>query len=500
MFRKILIANRGEVAIRVLRACRELGIPSVAVYSEADRSALHTRLADQAYLLGPASPLESYLSIPRLMEVARRSGAEAIHPGYGFLSENPALARACQEEGLVFIGPPAEVLEKAGNKVAARRLMKEAGLPIIPGTLDGVAGEEEAFEAAKELSYPVLLKAAAGGGGKGMRLVHDEGEMGAAMRTARNEAEMAFGDSTLYVEKLIPRARHIEVQLLADAHGNAVYLGERECTIQRRHQKLVEEAPSPALDPEGRRRLGEMALAGAGAMDYRSAGTFEFLRDQEGNTYFLEVNPRLQVEHPVTEMVTGIDIVKEQIRLAAGEALRFRQEDIQVKGWALECRVYAEDPENIFMPSPGTIWALEEPSGPGVRVESSAFVGLSIPTYYDPLLAKVVVWAETRLEAISRMRRALQEYYVMGVNTTIPFHRFVVDDPTFLSGDFDTGFIHREWGEKTHKRERVKALAALAAALVASQKGPPGAARSQSQKVQDSPWKLHGRRAQLRGT
>lgn len=500
MFRKILIANRGEVAIRILRACREMGIPSVAVYSEADRNALHVRLADQAFLLGPASPLESYLSIPRLMGVAHLSGADAIHPGYGFLSENPNLARTCQEEGIGFIGPTAEVLEKAGNKVEARRLMKEAGLPIIPGTLDGLAGEDEAFQVAGELGYPVLLKAAGGGGGKGMRIVHDASEMLPAIRTARNEAKMAFGDSTLYVEKLISRARHIEMQILADAQGNMVYLGERECSIQRRHQKLVEEAPSPVMGPEDRRTLGKTVLRGARAIGYVGAGTFEFLRDQEGHFYFLEVNPRLQVEHPVTEMVTGIDIVKEQIRLAAGEPLRFKQEDIQVKGWAIECRLYAEDPENIFMPSPGTIWAMVEPSGPGVRVESSAFVGLSIPTYYDPLLSKVVVWAETRVEAINRMRRALQEYYIMGVNTTAPFHRFVMEDAAFLSGDFDTGFIHREWGEKTHRRERMKGLAALAAALVASQKGLPSTgARLRPQAAQESAWKSHGRRAMLRG-
>ena len=499
MFSKVLIANRGEVAIRVLRACREMGISSVAVYSEADRTALHVRLADQAFLLGPSSPLESYLSIPRLLEVARRSGAEALHPGYGFLSENPNLALACREEGIVFIGPPPQILEKAGNKIAARRLMKEAGLPIIPGTLDGLSGEEEALRVAGELGYPILLKAAAGGGGKGMRLVHDESEMRAAIRTARNEAEVAFGDSTLYLEKLVSHARHIEVQILADAQGNMVYLGERECTIQRRHQKLVEEAPSPALTPEDRRRLGETALRGARAMGYTGAGTFEFLRDQDGHFCFLEVNPRLQVEHPVTEMVTGIDIVKEQMRLAQGEPLRIRQEDIQVRGWALECRVYAEDPENIFMPSPGTIRALEEPSGPGVRVESSAFVGLSIPMYYDPLLSKVVVWAETRQEAISRMRRALQEYHVMGVNTTIPFHRFVVEDPGFVSGDFDTGFINREWSEKAHRREEMKSLAALAAALVAAQKGPPTGRRPQPPGARDNAWKAYGRRAMLRG-
>ncbi|HEV2764402.1 MAG TPA: acetyl-CoA carboxylase biotin carboxylase subunit [Pyrinomonadaceae bacterium] len=444
MFRKILIANRGEIAVRVIRACREMDISPVAVYSEADAAALHVRLADEAYLLGPAPSSESYLRIERVIEAARASGAEAVHPGYGFLAENAGFARAVEAAGLVFIGPSADAMELMGSKTNARRAAMEAGAPVVPGTTEPLASLEEARETAARVGYPVMLKAAAGGGGKGMRLVASEDELASALETARSEAQSAFGDSSVYIEKAVERPRHIEIQVFADAHGNFVHLGERECSIQRRHQKVIEECPSPINDADLRSRMGEAALRIARAAAYVGAGTVEFLlSDVTREFYFLEMNTRLQVEHPVTEMVTGIDIVREQITVAAGEPLSFTQDDVSWTGHAVECRVYAEDPDNNFLPSPGRIAQLRAPSGPFVRDDGGLYGGAEVPIYYDPMIAKLATWGRTRTEAVERMRRALDEYVLVGIKTTLPFFREVMRDPEFVAGRLDTGFIPR---------------------------------------------------------
>jgi len=444
VFRKILIANRGEIAVRIIRTCRAMGIRTVAVYSEADRPALHVRLADEAIAIGPAAAVESYLSIDRVLGAARKTGADAIHPGYGFLSENAAFAKACHDAGVAFIGPPSSAMELMGSKTAARELMQQAGVPVVPGS-SKVGSPKDALAVTERMGYPVMIKASAGGGGKGMRLVASADELPAAWDRAGSEALSAFGDATVYIEKAIPRPRHVEVQVLADAHGNIVHLGERECSLQRRHQKVVEESPSPlfAERPEAREALCDAAIQAARAAGYVNAGTVEFLADQEGNFYFLEMNTRLQVEHPVTELVTGIDLVAEQIHVASGQPLRFAQPDIRFSGSAVECRVYAEDPANNFFPSPGKITTLREPAGPGIRIDSAAYPGWEVPLHYDPLIAKLCAWGPTRDDALNRLRAALAEYQVTGIQTTLGFFRDVIDDPTFRAGDLDTGFIAR---------------------------------------------------------
>jgi acetyl-CoA carboxylase, biotin carboxylase subunit len=443
MFKKILIANRGEIAVRVIRACHELGIAAATVFSEVDRSALHVQRADEAYPIGPASAADSYLNIERILDVAKKSGADAIHPGYGFLSENPSFARACQQAGVKFIGPPASAMEAMGSKTRARQNMEKAGVPFVPGTATGLRSAAEAEQVATSLGFPVMLKAAAGGGGKGMRLIDNAADLPSAFEAARSEASRAFGDDEVYLEKAIVNPRHIEMQVLADEHGNTAYLGERDCSIQRRHQKVVEEAPSPVVGPEMRRHMGEIAVRAAQAVGYTNAGTIEFLADEQGDFYFLEMNTRLQVEHPVTELVTGLDLVQLQIRIAAGEQLPFRQQDVQLRGHAIECRVYAEDPENNYFPSPGRITSLTEPSGPGIRLDSGIYTGWNVPMEYDPLLAKLIGYGESRQQAVGRLRRALDEYYVGGIKTNLPLFRHVLQDQDFLAGKANIGFLSR---------------------------------------------------------
>jgi acetyl-CoA carboxylase, biotin carboxylase subunit len=442
-FGKILIANRGEIAVRIARACRELDIASVAVFSEADRAALHVRSADEAWPIGPAPARESYLRIDRILEAARRSGAEAIHPGYGFLSENAAFARACEDAGIAFIGPRSETIALMGEKTSARRVATEAGVPVVPGTLEPVDDLDALGREAERIGFPVMLKAAAGGGGKGMRLVADARGLAAAAERARSEAQAAFGDGRLYLERALVRPRHIEIQVLADHHGHAVHLFERECSIQRRHQKVIEESPSPFVDPELRARMGALAVALVKRTGYRNAGTLEFLVDASRQPYFLEMNTRLQVEHPVTEMVTGVDLVKLQIAVAQGEPLPFVQADLVQRGHAIECRVYAEDAAKGFLPSPGRILALRAPAGPGVRDDSGVYEGYDVPIHYDPLVSKLAAWGHDREEAVRRLRRAVSEYTVLGVTTTLPFFARVLRDPDFVAGVLDTGFVDR---------------------------------------------------------
>jgi len=439
-FRKVLIANRGEIAIRILRACREMEIRTVAVFSEADRASLHVRLGDEAYLIGPAPSRESYLRIDRLMDVARRTGCDALHPGYGFLAENPELPRACAENGLAFIGPSADAMARLGSKTAARQLAAAQKVPTVPGTLEPLEKLEQAEEFAAKVGYPVMLKAVAGGGGKGMRRVERASEMPSAWRDASSEAMNAFGDSRLFLEKYLEQPRHIEIQVIGDQHGHMVYLGERECSVQRRHQKVIEEAPSAIVDAEMRRRMGEAAVRLAQAGGYSNAGTLEFLVDEQRNFFFLEMNTRLQVEHPVTEMVTGLDLVQMQIHVAAGEPLPIRQDDVRLRGHAIECRIYAEDPENNFFPSPGKIVARRLCAGPGIRMDDGVYPGWVVPTDYDPLLGKLIAWADTREEAIARMQRALREYYVRGIKTNVAFFRRILAEPDFLAAR-----IHTRW-------------------------------------------------------
>ncbi len=444
-FQKVLIANRGEIAVRVIRACRELGLTSVAVYSDVDRHALHVRMADEAYHIGPSQASKSYLHIPTLIDVTKRSGAQAIHPGYGFLSENADFVEACKAEGIIFVGPPSEAQRAMGEKTAARRTAQAAGVPIVPGLMSDIEDDTTAMETAERLGYPILLKAAGGGGGKGIRFVHSSKDLLSSLRTARSEARGAFGDSRVYMEKAISPARHIEVQFIADGYGNVVHLGERECSIQRRHQKLIEELPSPVLDEQVRERMTTAAVNLIRAISYVNAGTVEFLLGPDHNFYFLEVNARLQVEHPVTEWRTGVDLVQEQFRIAAGLPLSFTQEQVEFRGAAIECRISAEDPENRFLPATGTVQAVQEPSGPGVRVDSGLYAGLQVPLFYDPLLAKLIVWGKDRPQAIARMRRALFEYHILGVRTTLPFARWLMEHPRFIAGDMSTDFIAEEW-------------------------------------------------------
>jgi acetyl-CoA carboxylase biotin carboxylase subunit len=450
-FQKVLIANRGEIAIRVIRACRELGLQSVAVYSDADRNALHVRMADEAYHIGPAVASQSYLNIQGIIEVAQRAGAQAVHPGYGFLSENAAFVEACQAAGLIFVGPPVAAQRSMGEKTAARRTALAVGVPIVPGAMTDIEDNEEVKVIAARLGYPILLKAAAGGGGKGIRFVRDEQDLLPALRTARSEALSAFGDERVYLEKAITPARHIEVQFIADTQGHVVHLGERECSIQRRHQKLIEESPSPVVNEELRAQIAEATVNLVRSIQYVNAGTAEFLLGPDRNFYFLEVNARIQVEHPVTEWCTGVDLVQEQFRVAAGLPLSFSQDEIVLRGSAIECRVSAEDPENRFLPATGTVQMLQEPSGPGVRVDSSLYPGLQVPLYYDPLLSKLIVWGKDRTQAIARLRRALDEYHVVGVRTTIPFARWLMDHPRFMAADFSTDFIAEEWDARQNQ-------------------------------------------------
>jgi len=442
MFKKILIANRGEVALRVLYACRELGIKTVAVYSEADENSLHVRFADEDVCIGPARSADSYLNVPAVISAAEITGADAIHPGYGFLSESAYLAEVCEACHITFIGPTPQVIRLMGDKARARRVMKKAGVPILPGTDGPIESEDKAIKAAKEIGYPVIIKATAGGGGRGMRVVRAAGELLHAFKTAQREAEAAFGVGDVYLEKYIESPRHIEFQVLGDRHGSVVHLGERECSIQRRHQKLLEESPSPALTDKMRRRMGAIVIDAAKAVQYTNAGTFEFLMDPDGRFYFMEANTRLQVEHPVTEMVTGIDIVKEQIRIAAGERLRFKQAEVTFTGHSIECRVNAEDPET-FVPSPGLIHAFSVPGGPGVRVETFAHSDCTISPYYDSMIAKIIVHGRDRQEAIARMKRTLEMTVIEGIKTTIPLHLRILGDADFIAGKLSTSFMER---------------------------------------------------------
>jgi acetyl-CoA carboxylase, biotin carboxylase subunit len=464
MFKKILIANRGEIAVRVIRACRELGIISVAVYSDVDRASLHVREADEAYHIGKANATESYLNIERILETAKRCGTEAIHPGYGFLSENAKFAQACADAGIQFVGPSAASIEMMGSKTGARRHMQKGGIPLVPGTFSAVQSHEHAGQTAEQIGYPVMVKAAAGGGGKGMRLVHTAKELKPALEAAQSEAARSFGDSSVYIEKAIVNPRHVEMQILADAHGNVVYLGERECSLQRRHQKVLEEAPSPLVDSNMREKMGEVAIRVATAASYSNAGTVEFLVDEDKKFYFLEMNTRLQVEHPVTELVTGLDLVHLQIRIASGERLPFRQEEVSIRGHAIECRIYAEDPDNNFFPSPGKITLLLDPSGPGIRHDSGMYEGWTVPLDYDPLLSKLIAYGTDRDQAIARLRRALNEYFVGGIKTNISLFRRILSDPDFIAGNLDTSFLDRllvrETQASTNGNSEIAAVAA----------------------------------------
>jgi acetyl-CoA carboxylase, biotin carboxylase subunit len=504
MFKKILIANRGEIAVRILRACRELGIRSVAVFSEVDRKSLHVRLADEAYSIGPAPSRESYLRIDKLMDVARRAGCDAVHPGYGFLAENAALPRACTDAGLTFIGPPAEAMEALGSKTAGRQLARRADVPIVPGTNDPIEKPIEAQSLAQSMGYPVLLKAVAGGGGKGMRLVYSDAEFDSAFREASSEAMNAFGDERLYLEKYLERPRHVEIQIFADAHGRVVSLGERECSVQRRHQKVIEEAPSPIVTPELRKKMGDAAVRLARAGGYVNAGTVEFLLDAHLNFYFLEVNTRLQVEHPVTEQVTGLDLVKLQIAIAAGHRLPFAWETITPRGHAMEVRLYAEDPDNNFFPSPGKILSRNVPSGPGIRLDDGVYEGWTVPNDYDPLLSKLIAWGNSREETIARLRRALEEYSATGIKTNAGLFRRILTEPEFLHGE-----IHTKWLDELLRRtqpasplagEKENAAAdaaAIAGAYWQSTQWDRHSCQSSSTEDQPSRWKLEGRRQQL---
>jgi acetyl-CoA carboxylase biotin carboxylase subunit len=509
--KKILIANRGEIAVRVIRACREMGIASVAVYSECDRSALHVRLADEACAIGPSAPRESYLRIDTLIDAARATGADAVHPGYGFLAENEDFAAAVADAGLTFIGPTAEAVALMGSKTAARQVAARAGVPVVPGTEEPLGADvpdSEIARIAAGIGYPLLVKAVAGGGGKGMRTVSDPADLSSAVRAARSEAGAAFGDAAVYLERRLTRPRHIEVQLLADHHGTVLPFVERECSIQRRHQKVVEETPSLALSLELRRAMTAAAARVARAAGYRNAGTIEFLLDESGQFYFLEMNTRLQVEHPITEMVTGVDLVRWQIRIARGEPLTLDPERVLTPvGHAIECRIYAEDPDNNFLPSPGRILQLRAPSGPGIRDDSGATAGLEVPIFYDPMISKLIAWAEDRPSAVARMRRALQEYTVTGIKTTVPFFNWLLDRPEFLRGDFHTTYLDEElkarngrpFVEPAPAHEDVAAIAAAVQAIMApASVVPPSLDRRAPAPIAARTWKARARTEGLR--
>ncbi len=509
MFRKLLIANRGEIAVRVIRACRDLGISPVAIFSEVDASALHARLADEACFVGPAASTQSYLNIDAIIATAKKTECEAIHPGYGFLAENADFAQAVSDAGLTFVGPSAAAMEVMGSKTSARRAAMAAGVPVVPGTTEPLPSVAAARETAGRFGYPVMLKAAAGGGGKGMRQVANEGELSSAFETAQAEALSAFGNQEIYLEKVVERPRHIEIQVFADQQGNVVHLGERECSIQRRHQKVIEECPSPINDSSLRERMGQAAIKIARAVDYVGAGTVEFLfSDATRDFYFLEMNTRLQVEHPVTELVTGIDLVREQINVAAGAALSFTQEQVEWRGHAIECRVYAEDPENNFFPSPGTINFLRVPAGPGIRDDGGVSQGDEVSIHYDPMISKLAAWGSNRTEAIDRLRRALDEYAVGGIRTTLPFFREIVRDQEFIDARLDTGFISRfnerrrdagvsAAGVHEQEAQATKRDVAIIAAALAYSRAQRNRALSQ-QPNEQSKWKLAGRAVGLR--
>ncbi|MGE3268495.1 MAG: acetyl/propionyl/methylcrotonyl-CoA carboxylase subunit alpha [Chloroflexota bacterium] len=497
-FSKLLIANRGEIAVRVARGCRELGVQTVAVYSDPDRGAPHVRAADQAFPLGGTTAAESYLRGGRIIEIALAAGAEAIHPGYGFLAENADFAQACADAGLVFVGPPPSAMRAMGSKTAARTVMQAAGVPVVPGTLDPIATAEEAVSIAEDIGYPIALKAVSGGGGKGMRVVERPEDLISSFRQASDEAAAAFGDPSMYLERLVVRPRHVEIQILADHHGNVVHLGERECSVQRRHQKLVEESPSPAVTPELRAQMGEVAVTAARAVGYTNAGTCEMLLDQSGEFFFLEVNARLQVEHPVTELVTGMDLVHWQLRVASGEPLGFTQDDVRMRGHALECRIQAEDPFGRFFPSIGTVTALREPAGPGIRIDGALESGQAVTPLYDSLLAKLIVWAEDRPTALARMYRALGEYGVLGVKTTIPFHRWLMQHPAFVAGDLDTEIVARDWQPSEELSPELTEQAAILAALSAHFGRARQAPVSKPAGVEENRWLSFARRAGLR--
>ena len=501
MFRKILIANRGEIAVRVLRGCRELGIQSVGVFSEVDRSALHVLLADEAYPIGPAASRESYLRIDKLMDVAKKTGCDALHPGYGFLAENPALPRACADQGITFIGPSAEAMEGMGSKTAGKQLARRNEVPTVPGTNDPIENPEEAQSLARSMGYPVLLKAVAGGGGKGMRVVPNDEAFAGAWRDASSEALNAFADPRVFLEKYLVGPRHIEIQIFGDAHGRVVSLGERECSVQRRHQKVIEEAPSPVVTPELRRKMGEAAVRLGRAGGYVNAGTVEFLVDRDLNYYFLEVNTRLQVEHPVTEQVTGLDLVKLQIAIAAGHRLPFAWESITPRGHAMEVRLYAEDPDNSFFPSPGKIIARHAPTGPGIRLDEGVYEGYTVPMEYDPLLSKLIAWGNSREETIARLRRALDEYTITGIRTNVSLFRRILGEPEFLGGE-----IHTKWLDELLARPRPPALApregteeaaVIAAALWQALMGEKSGSGHSREQTSPSRWKMEGRRRQM---
>jgi len=479
-----------------MRAAREMNIQTVAVFSEADRTSLHVRVADEAYCIGPAPSRKSYLRGDAIIEVALASGAEAIHPGYGFLAENASFASACREAGVVFVGPSPEAMKAMGDKLFARRAVAGAGVAVVPGSEGPIENEGQATEWAKKLGFPVIIKAALGGGGKGMRVVQDEKSLAGALAMAADEARGAFGDGTIYLEKLLKRPRHIEFQIVADSHGNTVHLGERECSVQRRHQKLIEESPSPVLDAARREEMGKAAVKSARAVGYESAGTVEFLMDEAHNYYFLEMNTRLQVEHPVTELVTGVDLVNEQFRIASGEPLSVSKESLAPRGAAIECRIYTEDPDNEFMPSGGIIEKLREPSGPWARVDSGVYEGYEVPVFYDPLIAKLIVWGKDREEAIERMRRALAEYAITGVKTTVSFHRRVIDNPRFRSGNYDTGIVDELEAHEGDGRH-LAAAAIVAAVLAHRERGRTVPRRFAGEQKRMSRWKAVARREGL---
>jgi acetyl-CoA carboxylase biotin carboxylase subunit len=495
MISKILIANRGEIAVRIVRACQDLGLKSVAVYSDADREARHVRFADEAYRIGPPPSQDSYLAAETIIDTAKRCGADAIHPGYGFLAESAEFAEACSAAGITFVGPPPAAIRLLGDKVAARRLAIECGLPVVPGTVEPVAPQEAEAKAA-EIGFPLLLKAAAGGGGKGIRVVGDASEVLNAIDTASREARNAFGDERLYIERYLSPVRHIEVQVIADRHGNVVALGERECSVQRRHQKLIEEAPSAALEDYQRGYIFALSVRLAKAAGYENVGTVEFLLDNRGEFYFIEMNTRLQVEHPVTEMITGVDLVADQIRTAAGEPLPYGQRDVNPRGWAIECRIAAEDPFNNFLPSVGRTGFSREPAGPGIRVESGLYPGVDVSVYYDPLLAKVTAWGRDRDEAIRRMRRALREFELAGLQTNVPFLQFVLHHPRFVAGGVDTSFVEQYFDADELVRERYLPMAVLTGAVLAARRTRSGtaAANRAAPATPSAPWRTFGRR------
>src|SRR5580693_9929933 len=498
MFKKVLIANRGEIAVRIARACRELGVRAVAVYSDVDRASLHVRLADEAYPIGPAPSRESYLVVEKILGVGRYAGCDAIHPGYGFLAENPALPRACVDAGIAFIGPSAAAMEQLGAKTAARQIARDVGAPTVPGTLSPINTVDEAREIAREIGFPVILKAVAGGGGKGMRSVAGENQLAPAWRDAASEALNAFGDARLYLEKYVERPRHIEMQIFGDAHGHIAHLGERECSVQRRHQKVIEESPSPIMTPELRRAMGQAAVRLAKEAGYTNAGTVEFLVDAQRNFYFLEVNTRLQVEHPVTEMVTGLDLVKLQIRVAAGERLPFSQKDVKLSGHAVECRLYAEDPGNQFFPSPGMILSWRAPSGPGIRLDDGVYEGFAVSTEYDPMLGKLISWGQDRMEAIARLDRALEEHLVTGIKTNSGFLLSILRDPEFRRGEIFTRWLDEKLpsllaGMQSQEHDAIAEDAAILAALLHSLGAKEPATLNGTAAVAVSRWKREGR-------